>query len=294
MYDLSRWERAPLAVLDALFDAVALLAPPDWRIVYANSALEQWLQRAGNQLRGEGLDSIFHRKSLARVTQILQRACEPATNASNRSPIELSLEDECLGPTQLRVCHVQFGELALVAIILRPLHSHSAILPVLPEKRDPLTGLFNREYLFAHLAAALGGERAADRDFTVLFVDLDNFKQINDEYGHLTGDNVLREVGRRLSKCVREEDRVVRYGGDEFVVVANRVSGSQEIEPLIARIQQALASPIVLPEGTFHLSLSIGAAEPMPHHRTPEDLLCEADRAMYAAKRQQGQSAKHP
>lgn len=290
---LSALDEALTAILDALFDGVALVAPPNWRIVYANSVLEQWLQRSAKNLCGKGLESIFHSSSIARVAEAFQSVSKHATTANPQSTIDLSLHDENLGAIQVRICPVQFGDAVLVALILHRQPSVSAALPVPPERRDPLTGLRDREFLFERLTAALSGERSADRHFAILFIDLDNFKQINDEYGHLTGDGVLREVARRLSGCVREEDHVVRYGGDEFVVVANRVSGAREIRPLVERIRRALASPIILPQGTFHLSLSIGVAEPAPHHRTPEDLLREADRAMYAAKRREGESTEH-
>jgi diguanylate cyclase (GGDEF)-like protein len=131
----------------------------------------------------------------------------------------------------------------------------------------------------------LEGERVADREFAVLFIDLDNFKQINDRNGHLIGDGVLREVAKRLQSCVRECDHVTRYGGDEFVVLLERVSGLAEVEPVVARIRAALSEPAILSEVRFSLSLSIGVAKSAPHLRSPEDVLAEADRAMYAAKR---------
>jgi diguanylate cyclase (GGDEF)-like protein len=148
-----------------------------------------------------------------------------------------------------------------------------------------LTGLADREYLLRRMSALLRGERAADRQFAVLFVDLDNFKQVNDAHGHLMGDRVLREVARRLVGCVRDGDSVVRFGGDEFVVLVEGVAGPTEIEPIVGRIHAALQQPIALPEGEFTLSLSIGAAIASPDHLSPEDLLQAADRAMYAAKR---------
>ena len=112
------------------------------------------------------------------------------------------------------------------------------------KRRDPLTGLHDRAFLLARLQALLQGERLADHHFAVLFVDLDNFKQINDAYGHLVGDGVLVEIARRLNQCVREGDYVTRYGGDEFVVLIERIADRRDIQPVVDRIHAALEEPI--------------------------------------------------
>ena len=135
------------------------------------------------------------------------------------------------------------------------------------------------------MTALMDGGHSGDRQFAVLFVDLDNFKQVNDTHGHLVGDRVLSVAARRLSDSVRDGDHVVRYGGDEFVLLMERVASQSDIEPLVGRIHAVLAEVISLPEGDFTLSVSVGAALASPEHQTPEDLLAAADRAMYAAKR---------
>jgi diguanylate cyclase (GGDEF)-like protein len=152
-------------------------------------------------------------------------------------------------------------------------------------RRDPLTGLFDRSILLARIDDLLQGDRAADRQFAVLFIDLDNFKQVNDAHGHLVGDRVLREVAQRLAGCVRESDQIVRFGGDEFVALIEHVSARDEIQPVVDRIHAALSTPIELPEGEATLSVSVGIAQATADHQTPEDVLGDADRAMYALKR---------
>ena len=153
---------------------------------------------------------------------------------------------------------------------------------------DPLTGLADRAVLLERISTLLGGERAADRRFAVLFIDLDNFKQLNDAHGHLVGDRALEEVARRLADCVRAGDTIARFGGDEFVALIERISGWQDIEPVVDRIHAALAEPIALPDGEVTLSASIGVAEANRSHVSAADLLHEADRAMYASKRSGG------
>jgi diguanylate cyclase (GGDEF)-like protein len=116
-----------------------------------------------------------------------------------------------------------------------------------------------------------------------LFVDLDNFKQVNDAYGHLVGDSVLREVARRLTSCVRAHDHVVRFGGDEFVVLAEQLTSTRDIESIVDRIHRTLETPIELPQGPIVLTLSIGVSE-AADYSSPEEILAAADRAMYASK----------
>jgi diguanylate cyclase (GGDEF)-like protein len=171
----------------------------------------------------------------------------------------------------------------LFALVLRPLTSQTTYRHA--ARHDPLTALPDRAFLISRLTTLLEGDRLADRDFAVLFIDLDNFKQINDRYGHLIGDRVLHAVAQRLRGCVRECDHVTRYGGDEFVVLLERVSGMAEIEPVLARIRSALSEPFVVPEEQLTITLSIGLALSAPHLRSPDDVLREADHAMYAAKR---------
>jgi diguanylate cyclase (GGDEF)-like protein len=152
------------------------------------------------------------------------------------------------------------------------------------ERRDPLTGLQDRAFLLARLEQLLHSAQSADHHFAVLFVDLDNFKQINDAYGHLVGDDVLVEIARRLRRCVRDEDYVVRFGGDEFVVLIERIGEWRDVQPVVERIHDALEEPITLPVGDFRLSVSIGTAEASPEFQSPAEMLAAADRAMYASK----------
>ena len=119
----------------------------------------------------------------------------------------------------------------------------------------------------------------------MLFVDVDGFKQVNDSYGHLVGDRVLAEVARRLASSVRARDHVARFGGDEFLVVLERVNDPSVIEPVVRRIQVAFDRPIALPQGEVMLGVSVGAARADQVGSSAESLIDAADRAMYAAKR---------
>jgi diguanylate cyclase (GGDEF)-like protein len=274
-----------IPLLEQLSDGVAVAAPNPWRIVFANPTLAHWLRQPADQLRDKPLESIFPPDTRAELCELADRVSQGA--ASDVAMIgRLQAEGADFRPADIRICRLVAGEQPLLGIVVRRTDASPQTDAATAERRDPLTALPDREFLLRRLAALLRGQRAAaDRRFAVLFVDLDNFKQVNDAHGHLMGDRVLREVARRLSRCVRDADDVVRFGGDEFVVLVEGVSGAGEIQSIVARIHAALEKPIALPEGEFTLSLSIGVAEASPEYHSPEDLLRDADRAMYAAKR---------
>ncbi|MGY3039198.1 diguanylate cyclase (GGDEF)-like protein [Rhodanobacter sp. TND4EL1] len=150
---------------------------------------------------------------------------------------------------------------------------------------DSLTGLPNRAYLRDRLMRAMGQrEREPGCDFAVLFVDLDRFKVINDSVGHLVGDELLQEVARRLSDCVRSgSDMVARLGGDEFAVYME-VDGTDGSVHMAQRILASLSEPVRIGGKELFTGASVGIAMYASHYTSPEDILRDADIAMYRAK----------
>lgn len=147
---------------------------------------------------------------------------------------------------------------------------------------DVLTGLPNRMLFEQHLRDALSEAASTGRNFAVLYMDLDHFKQVNDSLGHQTGDLVLVEAARRFRAVLRMEDVVARIGGDEFVaLVAVARSGAAT---LAGRLIAALARPIQHGAGEIHVGLSVGIASAPEDGQTVERLLAAADQALYSAK----------
>ncbi len=150
---------------------------------------------------------------------------------------------------------------------------------------DLLTGLPNRALLYERLQHEIARSARDGGGFAVLCVDLDGFKQVNDELGHSAGDSVLAAVGERLVSCVRDRDTVARRGGDEFVVV--HVPEGQVLESAIALAQRMIETasvPMTIAEWTGVVGLSVGIAVGEGPAVDSEDLLRAADRAMYEAK----------
>ncbi len=153
---------------------------------------------------------------------------------------------------------------------------------------DNLTELPNRRLLSEFLAEYLSLARRNSQGFAVLYIDLDSFKPINDEFGHGSGDGVLKEVATRLKTTLRESDTVARVGGDEFVAVIRDVDNPDAIEKTVQKILAAVSEPIFVGEEERHVEASIGISQ-FPHDGTTTDeLIHHADEAMYRAKRQSG------
>jgi len=150
---------------------------------------------------------------------------------------------------------------------------------------DALTDLPNRALFLDRLGVCIGrlGRRTEYR-FAVLFLDLDRFKNINDSLGHIVGDQVLSEVSRRLHRCIRPGDTVARLGGDEFCILLDDIKDVNDATRVADRIQWELKSPITLKEQEVFITSSIGIALSSQEYMKPEELLRDADTAMYRAK----------
>ncbi len=149
---------------------------------------------------------------------------------------------------------------------------------------DMLTGLPNRQLLEDRMAQAILKARRSGAQFSVAFLDLDNFKTFNDSIGHSAGDEVLREVARRLGLAVRPGDTVSRLGGDEFVVLLDGIGEPAELEEITGRLQRTLAEPVVLQGRDYFVAASIGLAIFPRDGDTVTALIQRADSAMYKAK----------
>ncbi|WP_127782046.1 GGDEF domain-containing protein [Rhodococcus sp. X156] len=149
---------------------------------------------------------------------------------------------------------------------------------------DPLTGLANRALLLDRLTHALVSPARRARQVGVLFLDLDDFKAVNDRFGHQTGDALLVAIAERLSEVLRPSDTVARLGGDEFIILCEDLSaGEEELDRLVDRVQQACADASARVGLSSEISVSVGCAVAGTGN-DPEQVLAAADAAMYANK----------
>jgi diguanylate cyclase (GGDEF)-like protein len=181
-----------------------------------------------------------------------------------------------------------FAEHAAIAVANARLYEAERALSVQLSHQvvhDPLTGAANRVLVSDRLAHALARVRRAECAVAVLFIDVDDFKLVNDELGHAVGDLILTAIAQRLSACVRPSDTVGRFGGDEFVIVCEDLLDETGAMDVAHRVLEELRPPFSTPLGDRSLSASIGIATCSIHHPMEADsLMRAADSAMYQAK----------
>jgi diguanylate cyclase (GGDEF)-like protein/PAS domain S-box-containing protein len=149
---------------------------------------------------------------------------------------------------------------------------------------DPLTDLPNRSLFGDRLRQALASAKRDQTHLAILFIDLDKFKPVNDQFGHAVGDLLLQDATKRMLNCVRESDTVARIGGDEFVVLLPSVDEEQDAVGVAEKIRHALNIPFALSGHELHISSSTGIAVYPEHGNNETQLFKHADRAMYYAK----------
>lgn len=150
---------------------------------------------------------------------------------------------------------------------------------------DALTGLSNRSLFADRLQQTMAQARRQNDHLAVVYIDLDNFKPVNDAFGHSAGDDLLVEVASRMRSTLREEDTLARLGGDEFAAIIVNVEDRASLEKLLKRLLADIAEPVWVADHLVEVSASIGVAlYPQTVELDGDQLLRQADQAMYRAK----------
>ncbi|HEX5471927.1 MAG TPA: GGDEF domain-containing protein [Lacipirellulaceae bacterium] len=266
-------------LLEQAFDGIAVCSPGNpGEIEYANSAFWELM---GN-VEGDRATEVAGLTN-ARLVEILQYIGGPDFK-QNAYASHIQLRDD-LDRLDVRAVRLGNKQDAQIGIIIRKSTVLARTTDESHPRRDPLTGLCDRDFLIRRIAELMQAHDSSRQNFALLFLDLNNFKQINDDHGHLIGDSVLAEAARRIASCVRAGDDVARFGGDEFVAVLHGISEADDIRPIVSRMEAAIAKPIALPAAQVTLTLSAGMVLASAEFGSPEDMLVAADQAMYAAKR---------
>jgi diguanylate cyclase (GGDEF)-like protein len=267
------------AGLHACSDAVLIAKGPNQHVVFANQAAAVWLDLACQELLthrlGELFDGVDWATELGNDTQPIRVPLHPAARDGGTS--DADRQPDVRGARIGTVC-VDSETLVLVAAAGRTADEQAK------HSRDALTGLPDRAAILHGLNQHLASADRSSVNVAVLFIDLNEFKDVNDRWGHLVGDVALATVAQRMAKCIRGEDLLGRYGGDEFVAILPHVTSIEAAAHVADRIRQSLRAPVEASGMTIPLSASIGVAIASGETVTPEELLHTADRQMYLAK----------
>ncbi len=220
---------------------------------------------------------VHHRRSYAEDPQV-----RPMGNGLE---LVAQAKDGSLVPVDIMLSPVRTHGRPLVLAAIRDATARKAVEAALTTRalHDTLTGLPNRALLVDRLAQALARGLRSEGAVGVYFLDLDRFKVVNDAKGHAAGDELLVAVARRLAETVRPSDTIARFGGDEFVAVAEGFQSAEEAAQYGERLRACLLPPFVAAGATIHIGASVGIAT-STGSSSPEELLRSADSAMYRAK----------
>jgi diguanylate cyclase (GGDEF)-like protein/PAS domain S-box-containing protein len=273
-------------LLDAVPAGVVIVAP-DGTICFTNLELEHLTGYGRDELKGRVIELLVPEEDRAVHAEGRARygTCPVRRPMGSGLGISCRRADGSTFPADISLAPLEIGGEAFVIATVADETEHRRSSEELFHRavHDPLTGLPNRVLLVDRLTQALARADRRARDLGVLYVDLDGFKAVNDTWHHAVGDEVLRIVAGRLGKAVRPEDTVARFGGDEFVVLCEELTGPADARRVADRILRAVARPVRHRAGSCRLGASIGVVL-ADGHSGAEALIERADRAMYRAK----------
>jgi diguanylate cyclase (GGDEF)-like protein/PAS domain S-box-containing protein len=269
-------------------DLITVLGP-DGEIAYQSPSVERVLGYSSEEVTGGRFEELVESGDRGRLARLL--ASGAADDSSGAQAIECLLVHRDGGTRQFEILMTNLLEDEHVGGIVlnsRDVSERKAFEEQLAHQafHDGVTGLANRALFTERVRHALARSRREERGLAVIFLDLDDFKTINDSLGHAAGDEVLKEVARRLDQSIRGADTAARFGGDEFAVLLEDVKDSQEAADAAERILDALSLPFVVSHKELALRGSLGIS--VAEHGTPaeaDEMIRDADAAMYIAKR---------
>ena len=272
----------------ATSDALILLEPVvvddtivDFTMTYANEKACTLFKLPAQNLVGERL---CERLPVFRNERLFEQYRSIAISGKS-STTEFSLRDPSIDAMWLRSSVVRFEHGLILSITNLTAQKDFESRLCHAAHHDPLTGLPNRALLDDRMQQAIMRARRNHNTAAVLILDLDGFKDINEQYGHAAGDFVLKNVAGRLRNAVRSSDSVFRLGGDEFVIVFGDLANKRQVADFARKIVLSLLPPLPCQHNSFDISASIGVAIYPDDGSTPESMLVQADMQMYRMKR---------
>lgn len=282
-------------VLDLVDHLDVLLAYWDANQVcrFANRACMEWFGQGRGELLGMTMEQLLgplYPKNLPYIlgalrdgqTQVFEREI-PSADGKTRHSLATYSPDIVDG--QIRGMFIHVADVTPLKLLQRELEAAKERAEMLAT-HDFLTGLPNRVLLVDRFQQALALARRKEQMAAVITLDVDDFKVINDTYGHAAGDQLLIEIAARLTRTLRASDTVTRLGGDEFLLLAPEIDNHVQVEIMAERIQDAMWPPFELGPAAVPCTFSLGIALFAQDGTTADELIANSERALYAAKQQ--------
>lgn len=274
------------AILNAISD-VLITMDIKGNILTCNHAVENMFGYSPDEIIGKNLLcllNIIHIASqsdienfvtnLKQEDQLKKHSGSGHKKCGTEFPVELNIREvNVSGERQFTIVISDVTERQEAEILIRKMALH-----------DSLTGLANRNLLQQRLDEAMRMATRMEKKISVMFLDLDGFKPVNDMYGHAIGDKLLRIVANRLEKSARETDTVARIGGDEFAIISTNISKEQDVTKAAQRVLDSVRKPIIIEGNSHQIGTSIGISFYPLDSRDPDELFRMADVALYQAK----------
>jgi diguanylate cyclase (GGDEF)-like protein/PAS domain S-box-containing protein len=281
-----------LHLMDTSLGATVSVMDRDLRLRYVTAGFARAYNRTWQQMMGVSILELYEETEIGKFLPYIERALAGESVTYERQG-RIHHHEQVWRTVSMNPWRDESG--AVIGIVHSSMEVHqlkttTEALQLANEQlrvlalNDQLTGLPNRNALNERLAVALTRANRSHDPVAVLFIDLDGFKRVNDAFGHAAGDEVLREVAKRLLLAVRATDVVARYGGDEFVVLLDTEVRDDTPDRVCQRIFAQLQAPCVFAQGQAQIGASIGVAH-HPPAPNPEELIKRADAAMFEAKR---------
>jgi len=289
--DLHRQQMYLDGVLSSSRNVAIIATDKEWVIQYYNDAAERLFGRPGHAALGTSLYDLHD--GLRKILEENRKIGQLAGDGGEHSLILNEKRDNQTRYIEVRPATITAPQhdLSGYTLMCTDVTEQRNIADIIQRQAtyDSLTDLPNRRLFKDQLDKALATGKRHNHLGAVLFLDLDNFKNINDSLGHSVGDALLQEVAKRLKSSLRDEDTVARLGGDEFVALLPEISDDPDevingVQKLADKLRQTLAMPYAIEHHTLHVTSSIGIAVFPTGEEGPDDVMRQADTAMYRAK----------
>jgi diguanylate cyclase (GGDEF)-like protein/PAS domain S-box-containing protein len=278
------------AIFEGTLDGIVLIDAKTMRHITSNPAFSNMLGYSPEEIANFSVLDFHRQQDLPFVLEQFEKITRGEIQLAQDIPVKR--KDSSVFYVDLKSAHVNFGGIDYLLGNFRDISERKAAEEAIKELAffDPLTKLSNRRLLQDRLFQALSSSDRSGQTGALLFIDLDNFKTINETLGHAIGDQLLQEVAKRLKTCIRVGDTLARLGGDEFVVMLEGLNeqtleAAAQVEVIGEKILSTLDQPYCLGENNFINTPSIGIALFSGLKQGMDDLFKQADIAMYQAKK---------